>query len=275
VTTSTSALDALRSIVGPDDSLDETRTCEQGLLQRILVLSDYAWERRIDQPAVERWLENFDGRSGLAPEVERLHALYLLSQFLYFGVREVRVLLHALYRDLFLIPLIQEIRRKNGNTRDPSTIEHELAVAMGQTRFMGVGNPSESGVHLLYYFRQEYGLRKHNFMDTAQIFSGYGGARRITDPSIERYVFLDDVCGSGETACTYSTNILEELRAAKPKVQIAYHCLFATEAGLRRVREKTIFGDHAKTMPRRYSSSTRATDASPRSRGTSKFARHR
>jgi hypothetical protein len=248
MTASPSALVALRSFVDPNEGVDETRICTEGLLQRLLVLSDYAWERRIDQPAVERWLENFDGRSGLAPEVERLHALYLLSQFLYFGVREIRVLLHALYRDLFLIPLIQEIRKKNGNTRDPLIIEHELEITMRQTRFMGVGNPSESGVHLLYYFRQENGLRKQNFMDTAQIFSGSGGDRRVTDRSIERYIFLDDVCGSGETACTYSTNILEELKAAKPEVQIAYHCIFATEAGLRKVREHTVFGEQARAI---------------------------
>lgn len=248
MTTSLSPLDALRTFVDPDDGLDETKRCSEALLQRILILSDYAWERRIDQPAVERWLKNFDGRSGLRPEVEQLHALYLLSQFLYFGVREIRVLLHALYRDLFLIPLIQSIRGKNGDTRDPAILERELRVAMTKTRFMGVGNPSERGVHLLYYFRQENGLQKHNFMDNAQIFSGSGGARHVTDTNIERYVFLDDVCGSGDTACVYSRNFLEELRAAKPDVQIAYHCIFATEAGLRNVRANTVFGEDAKAI---------------------------
>jgi hypothetical protein len=243
-----SALDALRSLVDPDDRSHEARRSSERLLQRILILSDYAWERRIDQQAVERWLDNFDGRSGLALEVERLHALYLLSQFLYFGLREIRVLLHALYRDLFLIPLIQEIRQKNGNTRDELVIRRELEIAMDRTRFMGVGNPSESGVHLLYYFRQENGLQKQNFMDTAQIFSLSGGTRCITDPTVERYIFLDDVCGSGQTACRYSKNFLTELRVAKPDAQIAYYSIFATTKGINNVRENTVFGANAKAI---------------------------
>lgn len=248
MTISPSTLDALRSFVDPADEVDEAERCSKALLQRILILSDYAWERRIDQPAVQIWLKNFDGRSGLPPEVEQLHALYLLSQFLYFGVREIRVLLHALYRDLFQIPLIQEIRMRNGNTRDSLIIEREFKNAMTKTKFMGVGNPSESGVHLLYYFRQENGLQKQNFMDTAQIFSGSGVARQVTDPTIERYVFLDDICGSGDTACTYSSTFLEDLRKEKPSVQIAYHCIFATEAGLRKVRANTVFGEDAKAI---------------------------
>ena len=213
-----------------------------------MILSDYAWERRVDQRSVERWLDNFDGRSGLSQEAERLHALYFLSQFLYFGVREIRVLLQALFRDLFLIPLIQEIRKKKGGSRDPALISQELSIAMSKTRFMGVGNPSESGVHLLYYFRQENDLQKRSFMDTAQIFTLSGGAREVTDPCIDRYIFLDDVCGSGDTALTYSTNFLQELREKKPQAHIAYHCIFATEMGLSNVRQNTVFGDNAKAI---------------------------
>ena len=88
---------------------------------------------------------------------------------------------------------------------------------MTKTRFMGVGNPSERGVHLLYYFRQENGLQKHNFMDNAQIFSGSGGARHVTDTNIERYVFLDDVCGSGDTACVYSRNFLRGAKSGETR----------------------------------------------------------
>ena len=250
MTVTLSPLDALRSFVDATDidDVDDAKLCSELLMKRILVLSDYAWEHRIDRPAVDSWLKNFNGRSGLPPDVEKLHALYFLSQFLYFGVREIRVLLQALFRDLFLIPLIQEIRLKNGNTRDPMIVARELQLTMSRTRFMGVGNPSESGVHLLYYFRQENQLGKNSFMDTAQIFTGSGSPRAITDPTIERYIFLDDVCGSGETVSIYSKSFLEELKATKPDVQIAYHCIFATEAGLKNVRDKTIFGQNAKAI---------------------------
>lgn len=243
-----SPLEALRSIVDPHDEVDEIQRCKERLLHRILVLNDYAWERRLDEPAVERWLENFDGRSGLPPEIEQVHALYLLSQFLYFGVREIRVLLKALFRDLYLIPLIQEIRAENKGTRDLSLISREVRDAMSKTAFMGVGNPSESGVHLLYYFRQENNLSKENFMDTAQIFVGSGGARKLGRPEIERYIFLDDVCGSGDTALTYSQTYLEELKKVKPDVRLAYHCIFATAGGLEFIRAKTVFGEGANAI---------------------------
>lgn len=243
-----SPLDALRAFVDSDIDGDDGQLCRDRLMQRILVLSDYAWERRIDEASVGRWLDNFDGGSGHAVPVERLHALYLLSQFLYFGVREIRVLLQSVYRDLFLIPLIQEVRSADGGTRDPARIEEGVRDAMLRTRFMGVGNPSESGVHLLYYFRQENGLGKNQFMDTARIFSGSGADRRVTDLYIDRYVFIDDVCGSGQTARDYSKDFLEELKAAKRDVKLSYHCIFASADGLRNVRENSVFGDEAKAI---------------------------
>lgn len=241
-------LEALRNFVDPADPVSDAAECYDEMIARILVLSDYAWERRIDKPAIDRWLDNFDGQSGIDPETEKLHALYLLSQLLFFGVREMRVLLRALYRDLFLIPLIQENRAQNSGTRDPLTLSHARSEALKATRFLGVGNPSESGVHLLYYFRQENALRKYQFMDTAQIFTNEGGTRRVRDPNIRRYVFVDDVCGSGQTAAIYSRDFLEELKIADPTVELSYLCVFATAAGLENVRNNTVFGARAKAI---------------------------
>lgn len=241
-------LEALRNFVDPADPVSDAAECYDEMIDRILVLSDYAWERRIDKPAIDRWLENFNGRSGIEPYTEKLHALYLLSQLLFFGVREMRVLLKALYRDLFLIPLIQENRAQNGGTRDPLALSHALSEALNATRFLGVGNPSESGVHLLYYFRQENALRKNQFMDTAQIFTNEGGARRVRNPDIRRYVFVDDVCGSGETAAIYSRDFLEELKATDPTIELSYLCVFATAAGLQNVRNDTVFGERAQAI---------------------------
>lgn len=238
----------LREFVDPFDADRERQLCFENLMRRIIVLSDHAWEQRVTEVSVNRWLDNFVGKAGFSPEVERLHALYLLSQFLYFGVREIRVLLRALFRDQFLIPLIADIRAKNSQTRDEQFIQSEILKELAVTRFLGVGNPSESGVHLLYYFRQENGLTKHNFLDTAQIFTPQNGGRALADPTLTRYIFLDDVCGSGDTAKTYSRNILEELRAQNPTAQIAYHCIFATSEGLGEVRDKTVFGNEAKAI---------------------------
>lgn len=213
---------------------------------RITVLNERVWENRNQWPQVEAWLANFDGRAGFDPEVEQLHALFLLSQFLFIGSAETRVLLQAVYRDLFLIPLIQEVRSSLGGGRDPHVVEAAVNEALTKTRFLGVGNPSESGVHLLYYFRQENRLSKSLFLDSAAVFTSTLSEegkidRALAHPDIERYIFVDDVCGSGDTAANYSNGIVTELLALKPDAKLHYLAMFATRKGIEKVRS-TKFG---------------------------------
>lgn len=213
---------------------------------RITVLNERVWENRNQWPQVEAWLENFDGRAGFDPEVEQLHALFLLSQFLFIGSAETRVLLQSVYRDLFLIPLIQEVRATLGGCRDPLIVETAVNEALAKTRFLGVGNPSESGVHLLYYFRQENRLGKSLFLDSAAVFTSTLGEdgkinRALAHPDVERYIFVDDVCGSGDTAVNYSDGIVTELLALKPDAKLHYLAMFATHQGIEKVRS-TKFG---------------------------------
>ncbi|MBB4659324.1 phosphoribosyltransferase-like protein [Parvularcula dongshanensis] len=213
---------------------------------RITVLSERVWENRNQWPQVEAWLANFDGRAGFEPKVERLHALFLLSQFLFIGSAETRVLLRAVYRDLFLIPLIQEVRSSLSGCRDPKTVKEAVDSEMAKTRFLGVGNPSESGVHLLYFFRQENKLSKKNFLDSAAVFSSVINEdgkieRELADPDIERYIFVDDVCGSGKTAVKYSKGIISEILSLQPSAKVCYLAMFATQKGIEKVRA-TKFG---------------------------------
>jgi len=213
------------------------------LITRLVTLDERVWEGKASGPAVSSWLDNFSGRTGATADLERLHALYILSQFMYFGSQEIRVLLRALYRELFLLPLAQRVRAETSDTAEfCKRMEEERSA----TRFLGVGNPSESGVHLLYYFRQENGLSKGAFLDSAQIYdlTDVGGQRKRVPrhPQVKRYVFLDDICGSGETAIRYSNNLLPELLAEQPEVEVWYFALFATSDGLRRVVNGTVFG---------------------------------
>ncbi|MBN8891041.1 MAG: hypothetical protein J0H91_12205 [Rhodospirillales bacterium] len=237
-------------MTGFDDLLvTEEATPEQTwelLRVRITVLSERVWENRNQWPQVEAWLANFDGRAGFDPEVEQLHALFLLSQFLFIGSAETRVLLQAVYRDLFLIPLIQAIRDSLGGSRDRQIVERAVNQALAKTRFLGVGNPSESGVHLLYYFRQENRLAKSLFLDSAAVFTSTLDkdgkiVRSLAHPKIERYIFIDDVCGSGNTAAKYSDGIVAELLALKPDAKLHYLAMFATRKGIEKVRS-TKFG---------------------------------
>lgn len=217
------------------------------LRARITVLNERVWENRNQWPQVEAWLDNFDGRAGFEPEVEKLHALFLLSQFLFIGSAETRVLLQSIYRDLFLIPLIQELRASLSNTRDSAIVETAVQTALARTRFLGVGNPSESGVHLLYYFRQENSLSKEQFLDSAAVFTSSVNEdgeieRALAHPDVDRYIFVDDVCGSGDTAVEYSRGIVTELLAHKPDAKLQYLAMFATRKGIEAVRA-TKFGD--------------------------------
>lgn len=237
-----SRISDLRKSLG-DDSSAISENCFDALRNRIMVLNEWAWENLVPWDVAAAWLDNFDGRSGVAPDEERLHALYLLSQFMYFGSLEIRVLLRALFRDLVLLPTVKIARESLGGIRDKGLIAAEVGKRMNATRFLGVGSPSESGVHLLYYFRQENSLKKAHFLDSGQIFerdATAGRATKLRYPDIDRYIFVDDVCGSGETAVRYS-EWLADVKKLKPELDLQYLALFATASGLDRVRRESIF----------------------------------
>jgi hypothetical protein len=233
---------------------------------RITVLNERVWENRNQWPQVEAWLANFNGRAGFAHEVEKLHAMFLLSQFLFIGSAETRVLLQSVYRDLFLIPLIQEVRRSLGGSRNPLQVELAVNDALTKTRFLGVGNPSESGVHLLYYFRQENSLPKSVFLDSASVFKSSAGSdgvieRTLAHPDVERYIFVDDVCGSGDTAANYSDGIVTEILALKPDAKLYYFAMFATQHGIEKVRKSKFGPDSAAVFELDYSYKCLSTEA--------------
>ncbi len=234
------------------------------LKKRILILNEQVWEGRISWPKIEEWLANFTGLVA-DTKTEQLHALYWLSQFMYFGGREIRVLLQSVYRDLYLCPMIQDVKSRFDETLTELELKNAVEDEIRHTRFIGVGNPSESGVHLLYYFRQENNLGKKQFIDAVQIFSrssddGEKGfwKRFITflfdkkgktpnsnlilrDPDIRRYVFLDDICGSGDTAISYSKQVLGDLLRLNPNAHVAYYSLFSTDKGLSNIKTRTLF----------------------------------
>lgn len=217
---------------------------EEQLFDKIMVLNEHLWESRVPKVRIERWLSNFDGR--VAPQnIERIHALFWLSQFMYFGSREIRVLIRSMYRDLYLRPLIQDVRRTLSAGATLEDLKTAVSDELAKTRFFGLGNPSESGVHLLYYFRQENQLQKESFMDAVRIFGrDASNVRQLRKPELTRYVFLDDICGSGDTAIDYSKEVVAELQARAPHAIVSYYCLFATRDGMDRVRNESRFGSN-------------------------------
>ena len=214
---------------------------EQEFIARIKVLHDTVWEGHASRPAVEGWLDNFARLPAPEAPRERLFALCLLSQFMYFGSRQMRTLLKSLYRDKYKYPIVERIRRMNADTLNTAFIQARFQETLDGTRFLGIGNPSESGVHLLYYYRQENQLKKKYFINAHEIISVEGGRRVLRYPDVTRYVFVDDFCGSGSQGKRYSNDILVELKNLAPGCIAAYHVLFATTDGLKSLKDETKF----------------------------------
>lgn len=210
------------------------------LYEKLKSLSETIWERKHSLAHIEQWVNQFETTDNIQDD-ERIHALYLLTNFIYFGQVEIRSLLVSMYRDLFRTPAIHHIRRAHGNTTDTNFLFSEFQKQLEATKFLGVGNPSESGAHLLYYFRQENMLPRTAFINSHEIFSrhtvGASQVLSVRDEKIDSYVFIDDLCGSGTQAEQYSRDLVEPLRKLKPDVRIHYLVLFATDAGLKAVRD--------------------------------------
>lgn len=207
------------------------------LYDKLKVLNETTWEYRADRPLIDSWLQNFKNNK------ERLHALFLLSQFMFFGSREIRELLKALYRDLYKYPKIAAIRKENSDTTELEFIHSRFKEELNKTKFLGIGNPSESGTHLLYFFRQENKLPKKLFIQTHEIFDRQGKklSPKLNYPHVKHYVFLDDLCASGTQAVRYSKKIIRALKDLDKDVRADYMTLFSTKEGRIAVENNTDF----------------------------------
>ncbi len=238
---------------------------EAELMSAIQALNACVWRNRVDGRTIEQWLKEF-GADGQPGSRGRLHALYLLSRFMYFGDEEVRALLRALYRDHYRYPIVAEIRKQAGDTRDEGVLKAGFDLALSRTRFLAMGNPSESGTHLLYHYRQENELTSKQFISTHEIFDLTQKEPALADPDITRYVFIDDFCGSGIQGVRYSRALMQRVTEAAQqagvKPRIAYHVLVATSKGLQRVRQEAKFDEIACVLE--LDETFRAFDASSR-----------
>lgn len=215
------------------------------LYKKIQTLNDILWDNRALRPFIGDWLKNF------REEEEREEALFLLSKCMYFGHSSIRALLRELYRDKYRSTVIQEIREDYDGTMDGEIIEEEYKKRLFRTRFLGVGNPSESGVHLLYYFRQENKIPRKLFINTDELFAADCGEEvklSTKHNDVDRIVFIDDLCGSGSQATGDSgvRPCVEKLRKLKNAPKISYLMMFGTSDGIEVVRNATVKGSEVK-----------------------------
>ena len=63
----------------------------------------------------------------------------------------------------------------------------------------------------------------------------------MRNPNVKRYVFIDDLCGSGDQAKDYSSELVDRLLTLNPNAEVCYYALFATGKGFDVVRKETRF----------------------------------
>jgi hypothetical protein len=190
----------------------------------ILLLNRYTWEGRVGEKKLDFWLANFE-------EQHREIALFALHRFMYFGTAQVRQLLHTAFHDNYKLALIDRIRRRGADTCDLGQVTEQFERELKATRFIGMGGPSESGEHLLYYFRQENLIPTELFITADEI--------RPTD-QVWRYVFIDDISASGSQAIRYSRDVLSRF-PTDTTCEFWYLPLFATERARAAVITKSRF----------------------------------
>lgn len=224
-----------------------TQSTEDKLQRRIKELSELLWEQRCTKPDIDAWLNNFNGRHCGDIATEHRHALHLLSSITYFGLRELRVLLRSMFRDLFRYPIVQKLRSDLGGTNDGDLIAQHFKLELNATRFIGMGSPAESGTHLLYYFRQENRLNRSLFIHQHEILTSAATDldADFVDPLLKRIVFVDDLCGSGEQAVRYSRTLLRDIKTVAARrgrnIEFQYLVLFGTSHGLARAKHHSDF----------------------------------
>lgn len=206
------------------------------LERKIKILHNTAWRDKWawDSDQLTKWLSNFKD------DDERLYAMFLLSKFMYFDNETIRELMVRVYEDLYKRPIIVSIRKKNGGTMETHFIESEFNKVREKTRFLSIGNPSESSAHLLYFFRQENYLQRNLFVSPHELFNHSINGDEITATllvdGIDYLVLLDDFCGSGTQATTFHDSVVRFIKKEAPQIHISYFSLFAIEEGLNRVR---------------------------------------
>ena len=209
------------------------------LTAKLRALSTDAWGGECEWGVIRRWLLGFTNRTGLGEAFEQLHALHLLSSFLYFATPEVRELLRSLYRDVFRYEIVSDIRHQHSNSTDSDLIDRLYHEELYTTRFLPLGNPSESSSHLLYYFRQVNDLPKSSFSHVHEAIE----LTKTSRNAITTCVFIDDFTATGDQAIEYSSNVAGRLRGAGGHIEVKYYVMLATTTALQTISASSDFDE--------------------------------
>lgn len=195
-------------------------------IKKIKLLNETIWENKVSKNKIDIWLENFN-------DEEKNEALYLLTQFIYYSEFSVEKLLEALYRDVFKYQIIYEIRKSNNDTLDHNFLENQFIEHLKKTRFVSLGNPSESSATMMGLMRKINKLPTNLFISEDKLNSKLG--------EVNHFIFVDDLCGSGNQAVDYSNNSLPVLKKKYPDAKVWYLMLVATKTGKNHIIKNSHF----------------------------------
>ena len=185
---------------------------------KLKIFSETVWDHRISKNKIDDWLSNFK-------EKERESLLFLLTQFIYLSKLQIDNMLVSIYRDFYKYVIVENYRLNNNDTTDISSINNHFNNSKSKSRFIPIGNPSESSSSLLGEFRKTNSIKKDLFIERSELLN-------LTLGDIEHFVFIDDICGSGHQAYNENKKYVSHIKNRFPHSKIHYYSLVGLEEGL-------------------------------------------
>lgn len=188
----------------------------------ITLKNETIWENRAGRKFIEEWLSNFKGEI-FNIEYERQLALWLLANFVFYNEKEVRHFCKNLYNKFIHWALLYYKKQHSLN------MYQSLENILQKTMFIPLGQPSESGAFVLYFFRQENSL-------PIDVFTFPSSDRRL--PIVDNYIIIDDATISGEQSTgDRLDNIIRGISPEKTKILLTF---LATDNAIKLLNDKGI-----------------------------------
>lgn len=192
----------------------DTKIEEKQFIEMIERTSIVAWDEQIKERKINEWLSNFTGECFGDIELEQKLALWLLLNFTFYTMDDVKKLCTELFEQ-FLSQELKRLKFREGLGRN-----EKIEEILDDICIVPLGNPSESGARISYDFRTVNGLGK-----------------KLFEASKKKYrclVLIDDVTISGSQAQSY-------LKDCDIQADVVYLLVFmATPKAIVNLEEKNV-----------------------------------
>lgn len=184
------------------------------MIDAIKSISKHSWKNELTNKDIENWLNNFTGEV-FDQDIEKKLALWMLYNFIFYSQNEISYLCNVLCDNLIHKLLLD---KKTSNSE-----KKEIESILSSTFFTPLGNASESGGLILYYFRQSAELNIQKFLYYNKI------VEKMDSTDSYNIVCLDDCIMSGSSATTFYEKLEKDIDMKKTKCKLYFISLFATK----------------------------------------------